>query len=263
MGEWKTEDTADSADIQIGGKILTLLQLNSQALVLKQTWQTGKSLNLFPVICCVVHISAKTGYDTTMAIEIELKAHVDDPGSIREKLDALGRYNGEFLKDDIYWRQDTGRMRENPENRRELPSFSVRVRKESAGDAGGSARRVVIVTYKSKETRDDIEVNNEREFSVSSADPFEELLGHLGFRPTISKRKSGFSWDYNGISAELAEVADLGWFAELEILAGDDSPETVRTARLRLLELLAKLGIGEDRIESRYYTELLQSSPPR
>jgi adenylate cyclase class 2 len=196
-----------------------------------------------------------------MATEIELKAHVDDPGSIREKLDALGRYNGEFLKDDIYWRQDTGGKRGNLENRRELSPFSVRVRKESGGDAGGRVCRAVIVTYKSKEMRDSIEVNNEREFSVSSAEPFEELLGHLGFSPAIIKRKSGFSWDYNGINAELAEVAGLGWFAELEILAGDDSPETVWTARMRLLELLAKLGIGEDRIEPRYYTEMLQSSP--
>jgi adenylate cyclase class 2 len=197
-----------------------------------------------------------------MAIEIELKAHVDDPGPIREKLDALGRCNGKFLKDDIYWRQDIGEKRENPENGRRSPPFSVRVRKESGIDTGGRTRRDVIVTYKSKETRDGIEVNYEREFSVSDAEPFEELLGRLGFRQAISKRKSGFSWDYNGISAELAEVAGLGWFAELEILAGDDSPETVRTARRRLLELLAKLGIGEDRIEPRYYTEMLQSSPP-
>jgi adenylate cyclase class 2 len=196
-----------------------------------------------------------------MAIEIELKAHVDDPGPVREKLDALARYEGEFLKDDIYWRYGICGKLKSPENGRESPPFSIRIRKESGRDAGGRSRNAVIVTYKSKETRDGIEVNREQEFSVSGAEPFEELLSRLGFRPAISKRKSGFSWDYDGISAELAEVAGLGWFAELEILAGDDNPETVRTASRRLLELLAKLGIGEDRIEPRYYTEMLQSSP--
>jgi adenylate cyclase class 2 len=183
-----------------------------------------------------------------MAIEIELKAWVDDPGAVREKLDGLAFYNGEFLKEDTYWK-------------RENLSFSgIRIRKESGRDARGKAYNLSAVTYKSKETREGLEVNHEREFSVSDAEIFEELLGHLEFKPAMSKRKSGFSWNYNGITAELAEVADLGWFAELEILSGDDLAETVRLARQRLLELLAALGIGEDRIEPRYYTEMLYLS---
>jgi predicted adenylyl cyclase CyaB len=189
-----------------------------------------------------------------MAIEIELKARMDDPGVVREKLDGLALYNGEFLKEDTYWKQ------ENPVKGPEtLPLSGVRIRRESGRDAVGEAYRIITVTCKSKETRGGIEVNHEREFSVSDAEAFEELLGQLGLKPAIGKRKSGFSWNYNGITAELAEVAGLGWFTELEILAGVDEPETVEIARRRLLELLSKLGIGEDRIERRYYTEMLQT----
>ncbi|MDR2052491.1 MAG: class IV adenylate cyclase [Treponema sp.] len=188
-----------------------------------------------------------------MAIEIELKAWVDDPGAVKEKLGKLALYNGEFLKEDTYWK------RKNPEIGPEtLPLSGIRIRKESGRDAEGNVHSVIAVTYKSKETREGLEVNCEREFSISDAEVFEELLGHLGLKPVISKRKSGFSWNYNGITAELAEVAGLGWFAELEILAGDGGPETVRIARQRLLDLLTKLGIGEDKIEPRYYTEMLR-----
>jgi adenylate cyclase class 2 len=188
-----------------------------------------------------------------MAIEIELKAWVDDPLAVKEKLGRLALYNGEFLKNDTYWKQ------ENPEIRPEAFPFSgVRVRKERGRDAKGKVYSAIAVTYKSKETREGLEVNYEREFSVSDVEAFEELLGQLGLKPEISKRKSGFSWDYNGITAELTDVAGLGWFAELEIIAGNDDPETVRIARRRLLELLAKLGIDEDRIEARYYTEMLR-----
>jgi adenylate cyclase class 2 len=189
-----------------------------------------------------------------MAIEIELKAWVDDPDVVKQKLDGLALFNGEFLKEDIYWKQ------ENPENRPETFPFSgVRIREESGRNTAGKAYRITAVTYKSKETREGIEVNHEREFSVSDMEAFKEFLGQLGLKPAISKRKSGFSWNYKGITAELTEVAGLGWFAELEILAGNDEPETVRIARQRLLELLSKLGIGEGRIEPRYYTEMLRS----
>jgi adenylate cyclase class 2 len=193
-----------------------------------------------------------------MVIEIELKARVDDPGAVKEKLGGLALFNGEFLKEDTYWKQNNSGI--EPEN---SPFSGVRIRKESGRDAGGNAYSVVAVTCKSKEMREGLEVNHEREFSVSDAEAFEGLLGQVGLKPATGKRKSGFSWNYNGITAELTEVAGLGWFVELEILADDDGPETVRIARQRLLELLAKLGIDENRIEPRYYTEMLGLSRDR
>jgi predicted adenylyl cyclase CyaB len=108
------------------------------------------------------------------------------------------------------------------------------------------------------EVRDGIEVNQEQEFEVSDGDAFEAFLTHIGLEPGIGKNKRGWSWTHEGVTIELSQVARLGWFAELEIIAQDDDEETIHTARSRLLNLLGRIGIGEDKIEGRYYTEMLR-----
>jgi adenylate cyclase class 2 len=128
---------------------------------------------------------------------------------------------------------------------------------------------------KRKERQAECEVNDEREFEVSDGAAFEELLELLGLEKQIYKHKQGFVWRYRGITVELCEVSgsvytepgpaesgepgyrNLGWFLELEILAKEDSPETVAAAREQLLSLLEQVGIGKESIESRYYSELL------
>ncbi|MDR3167174.1 MAG: class IV adenylate cyclase [Treponema sp.] len=188
-----------------------------------------------------------------MATEIELKAWVDDPAALRDRISSLAEYGTSFEKEDTYWFPETG-------GGKNLSPSGIRVRKEwdvpAPGDRGS---RIILVTYKTKEIREGIEVNEEREFEVSDGEAFEELLTRLGFRGDISKKKRGWAWNYGDIRIELSQVAGLGWFTELEILAGNAEPETVRTARKGLLSLLGKLGIGEDKIESRYYTELLRT----
>jgi adenylate cyclase class 2 len=189
-----------------------------------------------------------------MAIEIELKAWVENPGQVKEQLFKIARYEGEFLKEDTYWGRDgeTAGM--------DLPPSGVRIRKlfQGLGEQKEGRQGSIVVTYKTKEVREGIEVNQENEFEVSHGEPFEELLKRMGLKPAFTKRKQGASWNFEGITAELAEVAGLGWFAELEILAEDGKKETVENARKRLLGLLAGIGIGEDKIESRYYTEMLR-----
>ncbi|MDR2102400.1 MAG: class IV adenylate cyclase [Treponema sp.] len=188
-----------------------------------------------------------------MSTEIEVKAWVDDPAALRARISSLAEYETSFEKEDTYWFPEK-------DGEKNLPPSGIRVRKEwdvpAPGDKGS---RIVLVTYKTKEVREGIEVNEEREFEVSSGAAFEELLTRLGFRGGISKKKTGWAWNYGDIRIELARVADLGWFAELEILAAKADPETLRAAREGLLSLLGKLGIGEDRIEPRYYTELLRT----
>ena len=98
----------------------------------------------------------------------------------------------------------------------------------------------------------------------------------MGLEKKTIKHKQGWLWHHEGISAELCEVSgfinnssikhspekqgcikNLGWFLELEILANDDSADTIIAAREKLLNLLEKTGIGKENIESRYYAELL------
>jgi adenylate cyclase class 2 len=119
------------------------------------------------------------------------------------------------------------------------------------------------VTYKSKELREGLEVNDELEFGVDSPEVFGEFLGRLGFKPGIAKKKRGRCWKQGDLTAEIAEVEGLGWFIELEILADNSRPETVAEARRRLLDFLREAGVGEDRIEPRYYTEMLREKRER
>jgi predicted adenylyl cyclase CyaB len=188
-----------------------------------------------------------------MPIEIEVKAWADEPEKIKSLLSCLAEYRGEFRRQDEYWFTPPSPSAAG------LPS-GVRVRLEEARDPGGGVRKTAIVTYKVKEVRAGIEINQEEEFFVSGQRAFEELLSRLGLTRGYAKEKTGFVWDYQGITVELTRVGTLGWFAELEILAGDDGETTVQSARRRLMDLLGRIGIGEDRIESRYYSEMLQNA---
>jgi adenylate cyclase class 2 len=190
-----------------------------------------------------------------MATEIELKAWAENTGAIRGRLERIAVFTGSFDKEDGYWFPKRGNPPEN--GTPALPSSGLRVRKERDVDPEGAVSSAVHVTYKTKEVRDGIEINDEREFDVSSGCLFEELLGRLGLEKGKAKRKRGRSYSVNGITAELTEIDGLGWFVELEILAAGGDAETTAAARRRLFGLLAELGVPENAVETRYYTEML------
>ncbi len=182
-----------------------------------------------------------------MAIEIELKAWVDESEAARRTITSFAAPVRTYRKDDAYWRAQEGT---GPAGRGALGS-GVRVRREDLSESGAT------VTFKRKEVRDGIEVNDEREFEVSDAEVFGELLDRLGLAVWIRKRKTGEAWEAEGVAIELSEVEGLGSFVELEILAEKDDPATVAEARSRLLSVLRRIGIPQSRIEARYYTEML------
>ncbi|GHV49203.1 adenylate cyclase [Spirochaetia bacterium] len=191
-----------------------------------------------------------------MAFEIELKAWVDDPLNLKERLNTLGEYECAYEKNDTYWILSvpgTG----------SIPQSGVRVRREQNIDADGRSSERVPVTYKVKEILDGIEVNDEREFEVSDGKVFEELLERFGLSPLDIKRKKGWAWNCTlpgepPVRAELSEVEGLGWFIEPEIITNNNDEKTVSAGRNRLLSLLDSLGIPKDRIESRTYTGMLR-----
>ncbi|MDR2553029.1 MAG: class IV adenylate cyclase [Treponema sp.] len=204
------------------------------------------------------------------AIEIELKARPAGYEACRRRLEALAGGEKDFFKDDAYWFPApscgcSGVFR----NREDL---KLRIRREESG-----GERSILVTRKVKEKRGEIEVNDEREFSVSDGEVFEDLLTALGFEERIRKQKQGWSWNIEGITAELCEVSgfvlaerspppsavnNLGWFLELEILSAGGDPAEIGAARKRLLDLLEKAGIDQDRIEERYYSAMLAERQP-
>lgn len=186
-----------------------------------------------------------------MITEIELKAWVYDPEEVKARLMKLGTYLGSYTKDDEYWRDSAGQ--------RELGS-GVRIRRLSGSVAGERPR--ALVTFKRKEVREGVEINDEEEFEVSDVDTFAALLTRLGLSPWIRKRKVGEAWNLGGITAELSLLVGLGTFVELELLSEEADPGTIARSRTRLMEALSTLGVPEERIETRYYTELLTAPPP-
>jgi adenylate cyclase class 2 len=188
-----------------------------------------------------------------MPVEIELKAHIGNPELIKSRLDGIAEFSAAIEKKDVYWFPSAGGGEKN------LPVSGIRVRKESITDAEGKFSQMVLVTYKNKERRNGIEVNDEYEFEVSSAEVFEDMLGRLGLKQGIAKRKKGWAWKFRGITAELVTVDGLGWFVELEIIADKADRETSGEGRKQLLGLLDKLGIERENIEERYYTEMLKA----
>lgn len=187
-----------------------------------------------------------------MATEIELKAWVEEPEALKARISSLACFSASFEKEDAYWYPCSVPAFGT------VPQSGVRIRKERDTDAQGRVTQTTWVTYKTKELRKGIEVNDEREFTVSEDTIFEELLRRLGLEPGIRKHKQGWAWDYEGIRVELAEVAGLGWFVELEIIGNDQGAETITQARTRLLAFLHQIRVGKDKIETRYYTEMLK-----
>jgi adenylate cyclase class 2 len=182
--------------------------------------------------------------------EIELKARAENPEQLKARLESFAEYAGAFEKEDAYW------VPKNPNL--PVPPSGIRIRREKDTAPGGEVSGFVHVTYKSKELRDGIEINDEKEFDVSRPEEFEEMLGLLGLERKIAKKKEGWAYKHGRINAELCRVEGLGWFIELEILSEKKDGKTLDGARKELLRFLGDLGIAREALESRYYTEMLE-----
>lgn len=184
--------------------------------------------------------------------EIELKAHVYDRDSLVKKLNAFAEFKTSLTRDDLYYY--------NPS----VSKKSIRIRRETEN---GNCR--ILLTYKRKELRDgengvQIEVNEEKECTMTSADPLESFFKDSGYEIKTKKHKEVTDWEYtiNGFKCtiELCNVPPLGDFIELEILSESGDKETVSKARDSLFEILDLCGIDRSCIENRYYSDLLKQN---
>jgi adenylate cyclase class 2 len=197
-----------------------------------------------------------------LAVEIELKAHVKDSEALKSLLFEKAEYLCAFEKEDTYY---------FPLGNSNIPRSGIRLRGESKTFPDGTVKKTAYVTYKTKEIRDGIEVNDEKEFEVCSAQyntviAFDEFLKMTGLEPGFSKHKRGWVFSKDGINAELLEVEKLGWFLEIEIILNDVERDTINNTiettinekKKQILEFLSDLGIEKNAIESRYYSEMLK-----
>ena|GEM_PF-195664 len=194
------------------------------------------------------------------SVEIELKAWLDNYELVKERLFSIGSYVRSYEKTDTYWfpiQEDAPGV--------SIPYSGLRVRRERSVNADNVECESVLVTLKKRKMSGSLEVNEEREFTVSNAELFEELVCDLGLFKASYKKKYGWEWKVSPgtegappINAEISMVKDLGWFLELEILAGNNSNQAVEESRKELFFLLGKLKIPEEKIETRPYTALLR-----
>ncbi len=179
-------------------------------------------------------------------VEIELKAWIDDTGALEERLASIGDYLGRSEKRDGYWSLP-GISAEELQNQQR----KFRLREESG---------VHTVTYKDKTLSGAVEVNLEKEFQVSSPESFIELMERVGCVALSRKHKISEKYRVGSCLVESVKIEGLGDFVEIEILAENDSPETVKDAKSELFSVLDRCGIAREAVESRFYSDMLADS---
>lgn len=193
-----------------------------------------------------------------MGLEVELKAHVEDPSHIQKRIEALRGISTAVceIKEDIYFCKKG-------------EDALFRLRTEQRGPSFAQMQGSLLFTYKTKQMKEGIEVNDEVEFTAPS-DQYEGALQFflsLGFVIYITKTKKGYCYTYAPdkklppLTLELVEVVGLGWFVEMEYVL--ENTLLVEEAKLGLLALLAELGIEKSAIESGYYMHLLKETKKR
>lgn len=188
--------------------------------------------------------------------EIELKAHVDDWDAVESKLNENGKFLGHFQRNDTYYKFENS----------EKEILKPRIREELSFE--GNPKKIIF-TYKQKEVRKNdegtsYEVNNEKECSVSSKAPIEALLFDAGFSVDLKKTKGVYDWEVNGVLCELCTVPPLGDFLELEVMVSDDMikkhPNVVEYTRGKLEDVLDLCEIPRNKIEERYYSDMIKET---
>lgn len=177
-----------------------------------------------------------------MAIEIELKAHLESLEAGCQKVRSAIAVDKEstYLKSDSYFI--------NPVQP-EITEFRLR----ESGDRK-------LVTKKVKTLTDGIEVNDEIEFEISDAESFKKFAELSGYQIGIRKVKKGVAFHSGDFLLEVSDIEGLGAFIEIELMLPDEaSPSKIEAARERILTLLDSLSISREKIESRYYTDLLRA----
>ena len=213
--------------------------------------------------------------------EIELKAHVEDRSAVARTLDSFADYAGALIKRDIYYRlplacvpADTERSpskrtdaKVRSENAEKKTHIGCRIRKTVYEETGETK---ITFTYKRKELRKDadgiaIEVNDEKECTLSETDAIESFIKDSGGRISHVKEKIIKEWyaetEAGAAHIELCTVPPLGDFLEIEVLTKDDAQ--TESAKRAILSIFKNCGIDESAIESRYYSDMIDEANER
>ncbi len=139
-----------------------------------------------------------------MPAEIEAKLKVEDFAPVRKRLRAIGaKRRGIHHEINEFFDDSEQSLRRGDQG--------LRLRIDRIGKETRS-----IVTFKGPLRRGKFKTREEIEFHVDDPHSARELLGRLGFHPTLSFEKRRESWEFGGCKIELDHVPHLGLFVEIE-----------------------------------------------
>ncbi len=179
-----------------------------------------------------------------MQLEIEQKFPVDDLQKTRHTLEALGTtFEPSINQVDRYFRHP----------QRDFAQTDEALRLRQVHDKN-------CITYKGPKIDAQTKTRRELELAIEPGQPafesWSELLEVLGFTPVreVSKDRlpGTITWEGGEIQLALDQVAGLGMFLELEVLAGENELDS---AKKRLASLARELGLQQS--ERRGYLDLL------
>ena len=175
-----------------------------------------------------------------MNTEIEIKAWVDDPDHVRTGL--TDRFGAPLPvhKKDVYYTADG-----------KFPDLTTIRLRESGGKW--------VLTYKDKRVESGMEINREHETVVDDFAVMDELLTRFGCRRFLEKEKIGSLFSSSGLTIELVEVKGLGTFLEVEKVVAAEGVDS-EGVRREILAVFDQVGVSQDNIEPRYYTQLLRGT---
>jgi adenylate cyclase, class 2 len=185
-----------------------------------------------------------------MPYEVEMKFPVTDLAALESRLVELGAtIAAPQLEADVYFShpaRDFAKTDEALRIRRKGSSTSVTYKGPKI-DATTKTRREIDVTLPSGE---------------HAAQQWTGLIESLGFTPIgevrKSRRKANIDWQDRTVEISLDELAGLGVYVELEVIAEPDDVDAVRSNILSLAEALGLKGS-----ERRSYLELLRAKSQR
>jgi adenylate cyclase class 2 len=182
-----------------------------------------------------------------MTYEVEMKFPLPDEATVdalRQRIAALGAHSSQPLDQrDIYFAHPS----------RDFAQTDEVFRLRCVGEENFLTYKGPVLDAVAK-TRREIEVSAAS--GLTAREQLREMLTSLGFREVrdVVKRREPFHllWQDRDLEVVIDNVRELGWFAELEIIAEDSDRDVAREC---LFALSQQLNLGKS--ERRSYLRLL------
>lgn len=173
-----------------------------------------------------------------MARNVEIKARVADPESVRERAAALATGGPEFLEQsDVYFQVPTGRLK--------LRIFGA-----------GAQPASELIQYQRSDALDPEVSTYQRVPSEVPAELRAALAAALGERVVVRKKRTVYLVGRTRI--HLDEVDQLGSFLELEVVLEED--EAQQNGEAEAARLMQQLGVTSTDLIDVGYADLLEAA---